>query len=711
MKRLVFLLLVFALVLSLASCAMLKGDKGDQGIPGRDGKDGKDGETPTISISEDGYWVINGIKTWYKANGTNGKDGAPGKDGVDGITPTIEISADGYWIINGIKTDCKAEGTPGKDGEDGKDGIDGAPGQDGTPGTPGQDGITPTLKLVEGQILVSYDGGKTWESLGNVNDDICNHRDIDDNYLCDKCEKPYADGTDVPADPEHTHSYGDWRYYGTCGEYCEDALFYRTCPGCNVIEWRDGTESDHIYSTVTTASTCISIGYDTKTCSKCHKVVVFNETAKTAHTYATTYKYDASYHWMQCTYCADVKDRAEHIIDGNGFCIICMQPLGPTAGIVYDASIDGTYAEVIGYNGTATQIVIADTYNGLPVKNIMDSAFYDNDNITSVLIPDSVTTIGSSAFSNCSGLTSIIIPDSVTEIGYSAFRECSRLTSVVIGDSVTTIGNDAFRFCSGLTSVTIGNGITSIGSSAFSNCNSALYTEYEYGKYVGDASNPYAVLYELTNKNFTTYTIHEDTKHIAYGVFESCARLSNIAIPDSVKSIGDSAFYDCYNLTSVVIGDSVTSIGDHAFCECSNLKDVYITDVAAWCNISFGDIYSNPLLYYAANLYLNSELITELVIPDGVTKISAYVFYNCSNLTSVVIGDSVTSIGYEAFYYCSKLKTVYYKGTAEDWANISIDSNGNYNLTDATRYYYSEAQPTESGRFWHYDENGDIAVW
>ena len=255
--------------------------------------------------------------------------------------------------------------------------------------------------------------------------------------------------------------------------------------------------------------------------------------------------------------------------------------------------------------------------------------FYDNDNITSVLIPDSVTTIGDGAFCNCSNLTSVVIGDSITTIGDHAFYNCDGLTSVVIPDSVTTIGKEAFQYCSNLTSVTIGNGVTSIGFYAFYDCNSALYTEYEYGRYVGDASNPYAVLYELTNKNFTTYTIHEDTKYIAYGVFRECARLTNITIPDGVKSIG------------------------------------------------------------------------------------SYAFYYCSNLTSVVIGDSVTSIGYEAFNYCSNLKTVYYNGTAEDWANITIDNTYNVNsyLTNATRYYYSEAQPTESGRFWHYDENGDIAVW
>ena len=99
-----------------------------------------------------------------------------------------------------------------------------------------------------------------------------------------------------------------------------------------------------------------------------------------------------------------------------------------------------------------------------------------------------------------------------------------------------------------------------------------------------------------------------------------------------------------------------------------------------------------------------------MVIGDSVTTIGYAAFYRCSGLTSVVIGDSVTTIGSSAFSYCSNLKTVYYVGTAEDWANISIGYN-NSDLTYATRYYYSEAQPTESGNYWHYDENGDIAVW
>ncbi len=143
--------------------------------------------------------------------------------------------------------------------------------------------------------------------------------------------------------------------------------------------------------------------------------------------------------------------------------------------------------------------------------------------IKDLVIPNSVTSIGSSAFSGCSGLTSVTIPNSVTSIGYRAFYGCSGLTSVTIPNSVTSIGDGAFQYCRGLTSVTIPNSVTSIGDWAF------------------------------------------------YG----CSGLTSVTIPNSVTSIGNSAFSDCSGLTSVTIGSGVKKIYDKAFANCSELIDVY----------------------------------------------------------------------------------------------------------------------------------------
>ena len=110
-------------------------------------------------------------------------------------------------------------------------------------------------------------------------------------------------------------------------------------------------------------------------------------------------------------------------------------------------------------------------------------------------------------------------------------------------------------------------------------------------------------------------------------------------------------------MTNINIPNNVTAIGDNAFEYCRSLKSVYITDIAKWCAIKFSNYYSNPLCH-AHNLYLNGELVTDLVIPDNVTSIGNYAFYGCSSLTSVTIGSRVTSIGDFALKYCSRLSRI-----------------------------------------------------
>ena len=119
-------------------------------------------------------------------------------------------------------------------------------------------------------------------------------------------------------------------------------------------------------------------------------------------------------------------------------------------------------------------------------------------------------------------------------------------------------------------------------------------------------------------------------------------------------NIGNSAFYDCSKLMSIDIPDSVRTVGENAFYGCSGLTNINISSISAWCVISFGSPEGNPL-YYAKNLYIDGNLVTDLVVPDGVTSIGQYAFYNCKSLTSVRIPDTVAAIGRDAFFGCGAI--------------------------------------------------------
>ena len=291
-------------------------------------------------------------------------------------------------------------------------------------------------------------------------------------------------------------------------------------------------------------------------------------------------------------------------------------------GLQYSSS--DSEVTITKYTGSATEITIPGTIESKPVKAIGDSAFAGCSGLTSITIPDGVTTIGNGAFRACSSLTSITIPDGVTSIGDSAFAVCTSLTSITIPDGVTTIGNGAFNGCSSLTSITIPNGVTSIGGSAFERCSSLTSITIpdgvtSIGEYAFHGCSsltsiniPNSVTsigeYAFTGcSSLTSINIPNSVESIEKAAFNSCTNLTSINIPNSVKSIGVYAFYDCINLTSITIPNSVTNIYMGAFSGCSGLTDVYYLGTKdEWTSITIGskndDLTSNDKVRCVGNI-------------------------------------------------------------------------------------------------------------
>ena len=363
----------------------------------------------------------------------------------------------------------------------------------------------------------------------------------------------------------------------------------------------------------------------------------------------------------------------------------------PDHDVTFVAQWEEAFLYSVGVGGKATitgcalpvgVIVIPATIGGYSVVGIAPGAFSDCADITQIQISDGVTSIGSSAFSDCIGLTSVAIPDSVTNIGAGAFSGCSGLTNITIPNSVTSVGAGAFSGCSGLQEVTI----PFVGSSRGNSGGVAALFGYIFGtsSYAGGRS---AKQYYSSSSSSTFYipsalrrVIITDESSFGYGAFSYCSGLTNITFSSTLTSIGPAAFRSCGGLTSVTIPGSVASIGNQAFDGCSRLANVHVADMASWCKISFGNYYSNPLVY-ANKFYMNGRLVTNLeipssvttigdfafckcsgltsvTIPNTVTHIGAYAFRNCTGLTSITIPNSVTSIGNDAFYSCSKLVSV-----------------------------------------------------
>ena len=473
------------------------------------------------------------------------------------------------------------------------------------------------------------------------------------------------------------------------------------------------------------APTCTKNGlFEGLKCSVCGEILERQETdyavghtEKTISAVEPTCEKTGLTEGVQCSVCNEVLVKQEvvpkrHRFENSYTCTVCgYEFYKPSEGLEFELSSDKTYY-IVSDIGTCkdTDIVIPYTHEGLPVEQIGGAAFYNRDSITSIVIPNCITSIGNNAFANCNALESINvdadnakylsidgnlyskngeyliqyaigkkdaefeIPYGVITIYENAFSDSEFITSVKIPSSTSVIGNNAFRNCKALTSVDIPSGLKTIGAYAFALCES-----------------------------LECVTIPNSVTTVQDGAFSSCYSLSSVEMENGVKMINDGVFRDCTSLTSVRIPESVWRIYSNTFWGCNSLT-IYCEAEnepssfnAGWNNINAvtkapvvwncdnndvaddGAIYTvidgirYALDYRSATVVKQPTCVKKAIIPNSityngksysVTEISDYAFKECASLTSVVIGDGVQTVGFQSFFGCDLL-TIYCEASSK----------------------------------------------
>lgn len=251
-----------------------------------------------------------------------------------------------------------------------------------------------------------------------------------------------------------------------------------------------------------------------------------------------------------------------------------------------------------------------------PVTKIGDKAYYYYyKTLTSITLPQTVTSIGTDAFRECSNLTSINLPENITSIGANAFYNCSNLTGVTLPKNLTTISEGMFYGCANLANIALPDNITTIDQYAFCRCT-----------------------------NLTGIDIPETVTTIGRDAF-SRSGLTTLVIPDNVSVIDAYLCKYCKNLTSVHIGKSVELIMLDAFSHCENLISVSFSDNCLLKDIQFRAFYA-------------CKKLRSITIPDNVERIGSNILQECSSLEAVSGGKNLTKIPGDAFYGCNNLQEI-----------------------------------------------------
>ncbi len=273
---------------------------------------------------------------------------------------------------------------------------------------------------------------------------------------------------------------------------------------------------------------------------------------------------------------------------------------------------------------------------GENVTMIPNYICYNMRNITSIVIPNTVISIGKESFNKCKGLTNVELGNSLQSIGELAFSDCQNMESITFGSSLSSIGSFAFMQCSKLGKITLPKSLQSVGYSAFYECAGIKEVHIE------DLASWCGIHFENDEANPLYY---------GYYLYLNDANIVDLVIPDAVETINDHAFCHCVGIKSVTFPASLVTMGTNAFKSCSQVRTV------TWNARNFSNFTRNN------SLYLNMPNITIIKFGNEVEKIPDYICCQLSKLTTIDFGESASAIGVSAFLQCDHLTEIKLPGS------------------------------------------------
>ena len=374
--------------------------------------------------------------------------------------------------------------------------------------------------------------------------------------------------------------------------------------------------------------------------------------------------------------------------------------------------LDISATTIVAYTGT--EGTYSTTSYSYLANEIPRQAFYRKSSLSSVILPNNITSIARSALNNCQSISSIDIPSGVTSIGQYAFAYCYQLSNITIPNTVTTLDIGAFQYSSSfyqvslpsnlttisdncfrgtaLTSISIPVSVKNIGNLVFNECKNltsinvnALNNTYSSINGVLFDKNVYTLIRYPEGKTEISYEIPLSVTTISDFAFENTP-LTSVSLPTSLSSIGTATFRNS-SINSIFIPRMVSKIGSYPFFNCSNLNSIIVDAL----NLNF--ISVNAVLFdntAKTIIAYPPGLAGSYTIPNLVTSIGNDAFGSCKKLTIVKIPSSVTAINDYAFEYCTLLDDISMPNTV-----VNIGSGAFSNCTSLASLHTFSTAPLD----------------